>query len=73
MTPIKPKNLGGGGVAVDVELAGIKVRPGDWGIADDDGIVIWPRDRLDELKTTAAELDRAGQRAVNLNTDRLSG
>ena len=73
VTPIKPEKMGGGGVAVDVELAGVNVRPGDWVIADDDGIVIWPRDRLDELKTRAAELDRAEQQAVNVDTDRLSG
>ena len=57
VTPIKPGKMGGGGVAVDLELAGVKVRPGDWVIADDDGIVIWPRDRLDELKTRAAEIE----------------
>lgn len=63
-TPIKPTKVGGGDVAVEVELAGVRVRPGDWVIADDDGIVIWPRERLDELNAKAAELDRAEQRAA---------
>lgn len=61
VSPIKPTKVGGGEVAVEVELAGIGVRPGDWVIADDDGIVIWPRERLDELNAKAAELDRAEQ------------
>ena len=59
VTPIKPAKVGGGDVAVEVELGGVTVRPGDWVIADDDGVVIWPRERLDELNARAAELDRA--------------
>ncbi|MEP6752991.1 MAG: hypothetical protein ABI959_09620, partial [Candidatus Dormiibacterota bacterium] len=66
VTPVAPTKLGGGEVAVEVELAGVKVRPGDWVIADDDGIVIWPQDRLDELKARAAEIDRTEQQAVTI-------
>lgn len=59
VTPLKPKKAGGGDVGGDVELAGVTVRPGDWVIADDDGVVVWPRERFDELSARAAELQRA--------------
>jgi len=59
--PIKPTKVGGGDAGIEVELAGVKVRPGDWVTADDDGVVIWPLDRLDELNAKAAELARAEQ------------
>lgn len=64
VTPIKPTKVGGGEVAGEVGLAGANVRPGDWVIADDDGIVIWPQERLEELNARAAELDRAEPRAA---------
>ena len=68
VTPIAPTKVGGGNLAVEVELAGVKVRPGDWVIADDDGIVVWPRERLDELNARAAELDHAEQQAARPRT-----
>jgi regulator of RNase E activity RraA len=64
VTPIKPTKVGGGEVAVEVGLAGVRVRPGDWVVADDDGVVIWPRERLEELHATAAELHRAEQQSA---------
>lgn len=62
VTPIKPTKVGGGGAGIEVELAGVKVRPGDWVTADDDGVVIWPRERLDELNAKATELAGAEER-----------
>lgn len=62
VTPIKPTKVGGGDVGIEVELAHVKVRTGDWLIADDDGIVVWPRERLSELNAKAAELAGAEQR-----------
>lgn len=56
LSPLKPTKVGGGEVGVEVELAGVKVRPGDWVIADDDGIVVWPAERLEELRANAAEI-----------------
>lgn len=64
VTPIAPGKLGGGDVAVEVEIAGVKVRPGDWVIADDDGVVVWPRERLEELQRRAAEIDRREQQLI---------
>lgn len=64
VTPLKPNKAGGGNVGGDVELAGVTVKPGDWVIADDDGIVVWPHQRLEELNARAAELERAERRAL---------
>ncbi len=63
LTPIKPGKAGGGEVGREVELAGVRVRTGDWVIADDDGIVVWPQERLDELTSRASELYDAEQQA----------
>lgn len=59
VTPLKPNKFGGGDLGGQVELAGVTVRPGDWVIADDDGVVVWPHERLDELNARAAALERA--------------
>lgn len=64
VTPLKPTKAGGGDVGGRVELAGVTVRPGDWVIADDDGIVVWPHERLDELSARAAELERAERQVL---------
>ena len=64
VTPIRPGKAGGGEVGGEVELAGVTVRPGDWVIADDDGIVVWPRERLDELTAKASDLSEADDQAV---------
>ncbi len=61
VTPIAPGKRGGGEVDVAVELAGVTVRPGDWIVADDDGVVVWPREHLDELQARAANFDLAEQ------------
>lgn len=64
VTPLKPNKVGGGDLGRRVELAGATVAPGDWVIADDDGVVVWPHERLDELNTRAADLERAELRLV---------
>lgn len=61
LTPIAPHKRGGGEIGTKVELAGVEVSPGDWVIADDDGVVVWPRDQLDKLRERSAELDQAEQ------------
>jgi regulator of RNase E activity RraA len=63
VTPLRPNKVGGGDLGGQVELAGVTVGPGDWVIADDDGIVAWPHQRFDELSARAAELERAERRA----------
>jgi 4-hydroxy-4-methyl-2-oxoglutarate aldolase len=64
LTPIGPGKAGGGEVGGKVELAGVTVRPSDWVIADDHGIVAWPQERLDELTSRPSELYDADERAV---------
>ena len=64
VTPLKPNKVGGGDLGGQVELAGVTVEPGDWVIADDDGIVVWPHERLDELNARATELQRAERRVL---------
>lgn len=61
LTPIAPGKRGGGQVGGTVELAGVEVEPGDWVIADDDGVVVWPREQVGALRERAAELERAEQ------------
>ena len=44
-----------GGHGIEVQLAGVKVRTGDLVVADDNGVVIEPQERLDEVLLTAQE------------------
>lgn len=64
VTPIAPGKSGGGDVGVSVELAGVWVRPGDWVIADDDGVVVWRHEELKSLHERAAELEHIEQQLV---------
>jgi len=56
VTPVAPGKAGGGQVGGEVTCAGVSVRPGDVVVADDDGVVVWPAARVEEL------LERARQR-----------
>ncbi len=47
------------GINVPVVLAGVKINPGDIITADEDGVVIVPRDRAAEVLKKAQELDFA--------------
>ncbi len=53
VTPLRPAQKGPGSVAEPVEVGGIEVRPGDFLVADDDGIVVWPGERAAELRALA--------------------
>ena len=48
-TPTAPLKLSPGRVGGSIDIGGAFVRDGDLVIADDDGIVIWPVDRVAEL------------------------
>jgi len=56
VTPVAPGKAGGGQVGGEVRCAGVSVKPGDVVVADDDGVVVWPATRVEEL------LERARQR-----------
>jgi regulator of RNase E activity RraA len=48
-TPTAPLKLSPGRVGGSVDIGGALVRDGDLVIADDDGVVVWPQERIDEL------------------------
>jgi regulator of RNase E activity RraA len=69
-----------GGVNVPVECAGVTVRPGDVVCGDDDGVLVIPRERAEEvLKFAQAVLkgdqrDRAGlYKALGYEPDETLG
>ena len=39
-----------------IEIAGQRVCPGDWIVADDDGVMVLPRDRAVEMANRAADV-----------------
>jgi 3-hexulose-6-phosphate synthase/6-phospho-3-hexuloisomerase len=47
------------GVAKDIEVkcAGVSVKPGDWIVADEDGVVRVPADKAKEVLQRAQEID----------------
>ena len=61
VTPIAGGKRGGGRVGGPVEIAGVSIAPGDLIVADDDGVVVWPAARIDELLGKAAERLRSDQ------------
>ena len=58
-TPTAPMKLSPGRVGGAIDIGGTFVRDGDIVIADDDGVVIWPRQKVGEL------LERANARLVS--------
>ena len=67
VTPVAAAKQGGGSAGREVRIGGVAICPGDLVIADDDGVVVWPADRVDELIELARdrmEKDRA--RSVRL-------
>jgi regulator of RNase E activity RraA len=47
---------------VPVQLAGVRIEPGDWLIGDADGVIAVPRARLDDVLEVALEIDAAEAR-----------
>ena len=48
-TPTAPVKLSPGRVGGAIDIGGAFVRDGDIVIADDDGVVVWPKEKVDEL------------------------
>jgi regulator of RNase E activity RraA len=53
VTPIASQKKGPARVGGSVSIGGVVVRDDDLVIADDDGVVIWPQERIAELLTRA--------------------
>ena len=53
-TPTAPVKVAPGRVGGTIEIGGASVRDGDLVIADDDGVVIWPSERVAEMLARAA-------------------
>jgi len=49
VTPIAPAKHDGGATGIPITVGGVKVCDGDLVIADDDGVVIWPKNDIDDL------------------------
>ena len=49
LCPIASQKRGGGQVGGAVLIGDVLVRDGDWVVADEDGIVVWPQERYEEL------------------------
>lgn len=50
---------------VPVQLAGVRIEPGDWLVGDSDGVVAIPRDRLEEVLDTAEKIVEIETRIMN--------
>ncbi|WP_338257660.1 RraA family protein [Dictyobacter halimunensis] len=67
VTPTAPKKNGPAIVGGTVSIGGKVIRDGDLVIADDDGVVIWPQERIPELLARAeARLKQDNERLARL-------
>jgi 4-hydroxy-4-methyl-2-oxoglutarate aldolase len=67
VTPVASNKNGPALVGGSVVIGGTIVRDGDLVIADDDGVVIWPQERIDELLArTEAKLQQDNARLARL-------
>lgn len=67
VTPTASRKNGPALIGGSVSIGGTVIRDGDLVIADDDGVVIWPRERFDELLTKArAKLEDDNKRLARL-------
>ena len=70
VTPIASQKKGPAIVGGSVSIAGIVIRDGDLVIADDDGVVIWPKEQIDALLVKAeAKLKQDNARLAQLQHD----
>jgi 4-hydroxy-4-methyl-2-oxoglutarate aldolase len=67
VTPLAPNKGGPGAIDVPVKIGEVEITTGDIVVADDDGVVVWPRAELEELLARAEarnEEDIAHQREL---------
>lgn len=67
VTPAASRKNGPAVVGGTVSLSGISIRDGDLVIADEDGVVIWPKEHIDDLLAKAqAKLQQDNARLAGL-------
>lgn len=60
-TPMVGTNRRMGSLQCDVNCGGVVVHPGDWIMGDDDGVVVIPADRVDEIVAKAEAIEKEEQ------------
>jgi len=74
VTPAASHKNGPAVVGGTVALGGTIIRDGDLVIADEDGVVIWPKELIDDLLTKAqAKLQQDNDRLVQLQREKTRG
>lgn len=67
-TPVAPFKRGGGQVGGEARFGEVTVRVGDYLVADEDGVVVWPWERYDDLLARAhARMESDEKRARALD------
>ncbi len=67
-TPVAPFKRGGGQVGGEARFGEVTARAGDFVVADEDGVVVWPWERYDDLLARArARMESDEQRARALD------
>jgi regulator of RNase E activity RraA len=54
-SPVARRGQGAGRSMVPTQIGGVEVRPGDWIVADADGVVVIPADKVEEVLTKAED------------------
>jgi 4-hydroxy-4-methyl-2-oxoglutarate aldolase len=68
LSPVAPFKRGGGQIGGEARFGAVTVRPGDVVIADEDGLVVWPQERYDDLLARAhAKMESDDERARALD------
>ncbi|HEU0026566.1 MAG TPA: RraA family protein [Ktedonobacterales bacterium] len=68
LSPVAPFKRGGGQIGGAARLGEVIVRPGDFVVADEDGAVVWPWERYDDLLASAhAKMESDDERARALD------
>lgn len=70
VTPMASNKNGPASVGGPVSIGGIVIRDGDLVIADDDGVVVWPEEQIDDLLARAeAKLKADNDRLARLQKE----
>ena len=72
VTPMAPHKVGPAHIGGSISLGGMIIQDGDLVIADDDGVVIWPQERISSLMIKAeARLQQDNARLAQLREKKI--